>query len=148
MSEEQTDTQPQGENRRPRSNRRPFRSRNANRTDRAEGGETASVERTNTEARTVTVRPATITAHRVPTTVLRVKTIALPATITAQRAAIVQRGARPMPSMPSRIVPDAIADEAAVAVPPALRSTTISVILSSKIKMPTKIVSIPTTNWI
>jgi ribonuclease J len=52
MSEEQTDTQPQGENRRPRSNRRPFRSRNANRTDRAEGGETASVERTNTEART------------------------------------------------------------------------------------------------
>jgi ribonuclease J len=52
MSEEQTDTQPQGENRRPRSNRRPFRSRNANRTDRAEGGETASAERTNTEART------------------------------------------------------------------------------------------------
>jgi ribonuclease J len=49
MSEEQTDTQPQGENRRPRSNRRPFRSRNANR---AEGSEAASAERTNTEART------------------------------------------------------------------------------------------------
>lgn len=48
MSDEQTESQPQGENRQRRNNRRPFRSRNTNRPENAEGNVT---ERLNAEPR-------------------------------------------------------------------------------------------------